>query len=897
MNVGPGTELGAYRVIELLGAGGMGEVYLARDGRLGREVALKVLRDPVAADSDLLARFEREARLLASLSHPHIGAIYGVEDHEGVRFLVLELVRGETLSQRLMDRALPTPEALAYAAQIASALEAAHEQGIIHRDLKPGNIKITPSGTVKLLDFGIAKVLAGTLSSTIGQSPTASAQRTGEGTIIGTAAYMSPEQARGKDVDKRSDIWSFGCVLYDMLTGRPAFGGDTASDIIAAILTREPDWSLLPAGTPLSIRRLLARCLTKELNRRLRDIGDARIEIEEAIAHPVVVEATAVLPVDVRTAVPRGAWKPIAAAALGGVVFGAAALWILRPTPGAPPRTAVQFTVVLQGNERIAHLDHPAVAIAPGDTALAFTGSTGGDSRLYVRNMAAGDATPLAGTEGAVAPFFSPDGLWIGFFASGQLKKVAAAGGPVIAIADAPMGFGGSWADDNTIVYAPSNGSALWQVSAEPGGTPRAVTQLDAGHGEFSHRWPEVLPGGRDVIYSASSAGSWDDAEIVMQRLGSTDRRTVLHGGTNPHYLDAGRLLYTRGGSVYTTAFDPSTGNARGAPTVVLEGLVESADGAGEIAVSRAGSIVYLPGTANEAARSLAWVDRRGNLEPLAAPVRAYAEPRLSRDDRTVAVTIGGARDEIWTYEIATNKLTEFTFEGGSAPVWSGDGQHILFSASRAGRPNLFWKPADSSGGEERLTTDERRQIPASATADGNSVAYVQVDDRSGSDIGVLRRSDHAGLMLLASAANETGPAFSPPDGRLLAYVSDASGSDEVYIAPVSDPRRAVRVSTRGGSEPVWRRDGSDIFFRSENGLLAAAVHAAPVLTVESPRRLFDWTFEAGGAGRPGYDVSTDVRFLVVRPPDTSRLGRELRVVLNWRDALPQAASPSRRAP
>jgi serine/threonine-protein kinase len=897
MGVDPGTHLGVYQVVEQLGAGGMGEVYLARDTRLGREVALKVLRPSLATDPDRLNRFKHEARLLAALNHPHIAAIYDVEEHGGLPFLVLELVRGETLADRLTDRPLPRLEALRLAAQIASAIEAAHEQGIIHRDLKPGNIKITPAGDVKLLDFGIAKAFAGTTPSSIDEVPTLTSGGTREGTILGTAAYMSPEQARGKPVDRRTDVWSFGCVLFAMLTGRPAFAGDTLSDVIAAVLTQCPDWSLLPADTPPAISRLLHRCLEKELTRRLHDIGDARLELEDAIARPPESDLRQTV---TALSIPRaGLWSrvgalPLLCSLLVGMLLGAGALWVFRARLAESPRPPIQFAVTLPGNLRLAALDFRALDIAPDDSAIAYVASAGGESRLFVRPLSATAAIALPGTDGALGPFFSPDGQWIAFFADGKLKKVPVAGGPVRVLADAPIGFGGAWADDNTVVYAPNNGSALWRVSAD-GGAPQAMTELDTARGEFSHRWPDVLPGGKAVVYAAGAEGTWDDAEIVAQTIGRSDRRTLVHGGTSPRYLEPGRLLYTRGGTVFAVALDASALQVSGEALAVLSGVHESLDGAAELAVSRTGSLVYAPGSSDETACTLVWVDRRGNVEPLAAPARAYADPRISPDGRRVAVTIRGERDNVWTYEIASNTLTQLTFDGGAAATWSSDGKRIVFSSSRGGPLNLFHKPADGSGADLRLTTDARRQVPESASPDGSMLAFVQWDDQSGRDIQLLGEADRTTRPFLASGANEGAPAFSQ-DARLIAYTSDASGTEEVYVAPVSDASRAVRVSTGGGTEPVWCREGAELSFRSANRVLAAAVRTAEPLRIETPSVLFEGTFQTGGT-RAGYDISADgARFLMVRPADADRAGRELRVFINWRGDVARG-TVARQAP
>ena len=883
MEIVPGARIGSYEIGELIGEGGMGTVYRAHDLRLGRDVAIKIVRPELAANPDRIARFDREARLLASLSHPNIATVHGLEHAGDDRFLILELVPGMTLAQRLREGDLPVRESLTHALQMAAGIASAHDQGIIHRDLKPANIKITPAGTIKILDFGLAKALAvDSAVQAIAVSSTLTSGGTGEGVILGTAAYMSPEQARGKDVDKRTDVWAFGCVLYDMLTGRAAFAGDTLSDTIAAILTREPDWSRLPADVPEPVRRLLRRCLQKDLNRRLRDMGDARIELEDALGSSSddrqrsdSVIASGAAP-DARTSRTRA--PLVAAAVFAAAVLGAAAYAALLDNDAPRPRAAAQFLITLPGNERLVGLDFPSIALAPADTHIVYSATRGGSPRLVVRALASLEAQPLAGTEGALGPFFSPDGNWIAFFASGKLKKVPLAGGPVREIADAEIGFGGVWAPDNTIIFAPNNASALMRVSAD-GGATEPVTTLDTGRGEFSHRWPELLPDGKTILFTSGSDGSWDDAEIVAQRIGSAERRTLVHGGSSPRYAATGHVLYVRGNVLYALPVDPKSLQPIGE---VLTGQVEvmqSIDGAAQVAVSSAGTLLYVPASAGASMRTLAWVDRSGGLQPLAAPPRAYASPRLSRDDRTIAVTIGSDRTEVWAYDVAGTRFEQVTFSGGSSPEW-GSGRRLVFAASRGGPPNIFAKASETAGVEERMTNASSPHVPHAVTADGG-VVFVQ-NDAGGRDISVVG-PDHSVQPLLATSANEYSPALSP-DGEWLAYVSDRSGSPEVYVGPFADPSRAVQVSTAGGSEPRWRRDGGELYFRTGPSMMAAAVRTRPALAVQAPRELFSGPYEADASGRPAYDVSLDgSRFLMVRPPDVAPPGRELRIMLGWR--------------
>jgi eukaryotic-like serine/threonine-protein kinase len=883
MNVHPGSRLGSYEVLELIGEGGMGSVYRANDTRLRRQVALKIVRSPFAEDPDRLARLTREAQLLASLSDPHIATIHGLEEFDGVRFLVLELVPGATLAERVARGPLPVQEALALAAQIAGAVEAAHERGIIHRDLKPANIKITPDGSVKVLDFGLAKALApDSAALEPGGSPTLSSPGTAEGTILGSVAYMSPEQARATGVDKRTDIWAFGCVLFEMLTGEAAFACGTGPDTVVAILTQDPEWSRLPSDVPTPIRRLLRRLLVKDPSHRLRDIGDARMEIEEAAIAAAAPGGSPGEPQETaRVAGPNRAL--LAAGVLAVAAVAAAAAWMLKPTPARTGRSAVEFALPLPAGEHLDGLDFPAVAMSPAETHVVYVASRGGQRRLLVRTLSALAAQPIPGTEGAMSPFFSPDGEWIGFFADGKLKKVQVTGGAVRTICDAPIGFGGSWGRDGTIVYAPDNGSALWDVPAD-GGTPHAVTKLDTARGEFSHRWPELLPGATSVLFTVGTEGSWDDAEIVVQSLKSGERHAVVEGGSNPKYLSEGRLLYVRHGTVFSVPFDAGTLRATAGATPVLTGVLESSDGAMELSVSRSGSVAYVTGASGTAGRTLVWVDRQGNVQPLAAPARPYSSPRLSPDGRTLAVTIAGAeRNDVWSYDIAHSALEQVTFEGGSSPVWTSDARRIIFSAGRGGPAGLFWKPGDGSGPEERLTRRPDADVPGSSSPDGRTIAFVEYDPTAGRRI-LLLDSDTRAVRPLRenSTANETAPAFSP-DGQWLAYVSDETGRDEVFVASIENPARRVRVSAGGGSEPVWRRDGSELFFRSGDRMMAAAVALHPTLNVSPARALFEGTFENGDASRPAYDVSPDgARFLMVTGGENERASNELRVILGW---------------
>lgn len=881
MALRPGNRVGHYDVLELLGEGGMGAVFRAHDPRLARDVALKVIRADVATDPDRLARFAREARLLGALTHPNIATVHGLEDAGGERVLVMELVSGPTLDERLRAGPLDVDEALRIGGAIAAGVEAAHEHGIIHRDLKPSNIKLTPDGGVKLLDFGLAKALATEIS--VSRGPTISSGGTADGLVLGTIAYMSPEQARGKDLDTRTDIWSFGCVLFDMLTGTTAFGGASVSDTIAAILTRDPDWSRLPAHLPPSIARLLRRCLVKDAHTRLRDIGDARIEIEDALAHA----ADPAVAGPARTPRARGSLTSAAAIALLAVgaasgAFGAWA-WTRRSAVATRPVT-VRFALPLPPVQRLAGTDFPAIAMSPVDTHVAYIASQGGHQELFVHDMAApaSEGTAIEGTEGAIGPFFSPDGQWIAFFAGGKLRKVAVAGGPVRDIADAPIGFGGSWGPDGTIVFAPDNGSAIWRVSAD-GGAATPITTLDAAHGEFSHRWPEFLPDGTRILFTVGTEGSWDSATIAVQGIDGGARRTVVKGGSAPHYLADGRVLYARAGALFAVTLDGSATAVRAdaRQAALVEDVAESLDGAAQVSVTRGGSLLYVARKDAAGARTLAWVDRSGRIQPLAAPRRAYQSPRLSPDGNTIAVSIPtGERDELWTYDVPHAALTQFTFNGGTAATWSADGRRILFSAPKDGTPVVFARALDGSDNDERQGHSARAQVPASIAPDG-TIACVEYEG-SVRDIVLLNSRNPEPRRFLASSAAESSPAFSP-DGGYLAFVSDRSGRNEVYVTSAVDTSRSMQISINGGTEPVWRRDGAEIFFRSGRRMMSAAVRPRPAFTVGAASLLFEGDFDTGTLGRAGYDVSADgARLLMVHTEGNDQPLRQLEVVLGW---------------
>jgi serine/threonine protein kinase/Tol biopolymer transport system component len=917
-----GHTLGGYRLQSLLGAGGMGEVYLARDPKLGRDVAIKILPRSVTGDPDRLARFEREARMLAALNHPNICAIYGLEEADGVRFLILERVDGETLDARLNARTptpraasraatvpaptalgstdvargftraegLPIDEALSIARQISEALEAAHDKGIVHRDLKPANIKITPESVVKVLDFGLAKSTADASAPDLTRSPTVTIGGTRDGVILGTAPYMSPEQARGKPIDKRTDIWAFGCVLYEMLTGRVPFAGETVSDTIGKILEHEPDWSALPAATPASVRRLLQRCLEKDLKRRQRDIGDARLELEDALDERP-------MPGEVASRDGRQGYRLFVAAigllAIGGIV-GAMVAGSMKTGSNASPSTPVHFVVVLPANQRLGGLDFRSVSIAPNGALIAYVATRGGPTQLFLRQANSLDITAIPGTTNATDPFFSPDSQWIAFFADGQLKKVSVSGGAPIKLCDAPVGLGGHWGTDDTIVFAATTGSGLSLVPAG-GGTPKKITTLDAAHGEFSHRWPEWLPDGKAVMFAAGSVGSWDDAQIVAQSLASGERSVLVRGGTNPHYVPSGHLIYARGGVMMAVSFDPVRLTVTGTPVRVLDNILQSSDGAAQLSVSQEGSAVYIAGGVDSDQRRLVAVDRTGTATPFAVGPRRYVAPRLAPDDRKLLVTVEGQTADLWLYDISSGEMSQTTFDASASdPLWTLDGLRVTFSSNKSGVPNLFWTDVFQPGPFERLAPSDNLRIPGSWSPVGPTLAFVEQMPATGRDIWLLPLDrDRAARPLIASPSDESAPRFSP-DGRSLAYVSNETGRNEVYVRSVTDSSRTRPVSTDGGAEPVWARDGSELFYRTGTKMMAASVAAGAEMRIGTPRALFDGEFEKGTIDAANYDVTADQRFVMVQAAERSTVQPTLHVLLHWFDRIASPSTSSR---
>jgi len=883
-----------YRIQAKIGAGGMGEVYRATDSRLGRDVALKVLPEEFARDGERMVRFEREAKVLASLNHPNIASIYGFEESSGVRALVMELVEGPTLADRIKQGPIPLDEALPVAKQIAEALEYAHERGIIHRDLKPSNIKLTPDGQVKILDFGLAKALEGeTSEQELQNSPTLSAVATRVGVLLGTAAYMAPEQARGKSVDRRADIWSFGCVVYEMLTGQGAFSGETTSDILAGVIRAEPDWPSVPGSVPPRLRALLRRCLQKNPKQRLQAIGDARIALEEissGASEEAVVPTVQVIPATWRRAVP---W---AAGVLLALVVGVA-VWELRPRPDSPRVVQFSFGAPV-GDSLTLRYGYAQLAFSPDSTAVVFMARHGGTSQLYLRRLDRVEATPLKGTEDGLYPFFSPDGQWIAFFATGKLKKVSVLGGNPVTLCEAPSSRGGTWSPDNSIIFAPTLTSGLMRVSAA-GGTPQPFTRLDASKGERSHRWPHVLPGGKAILFNNNelSAGP-SDQPICLALLKTGEIRKLAFKGTNVRYAP-GHLVFTRGETLFAASFDLQRLEVTGSPFPAGE-VMMSPVGAASYSVSETGSIVYVPPGVGNA--KLAWVDAKGATEVPRLPAREYFNRlQLSPDGKRVVVVIleGGFR-HIWVYDILRGSLTRLTFgeTDNQSPTWSPDGRRIAF-ARLTGNSSILSKPADGSGSEEILLPGQKGVLaPASWSPDGKFLSYSQIGTTGKWESGVLPLDGERKpqLLLANNQYDQTFPMFSP-DGKYLAYTSGETGRNEVYVIPFGQASGKWLISAGGGTNPatnpVWARSGKQLFYREGGNIMAVDVATQPVFSVSTPQVIVPAAVTAPfSMGLESYDVSLDgKRFLVHQQSSAAGQSLQINVILNWTEQLRRLSS------
>jgi len=881
-----GQTLGVYRIEKWLAAGGMGDVYVARDVTLEREVALKILPPEFARDAQRVDRFRREARLLASLNHPHIAHIYGFQEQDDLRALVLELIDGPTLADRISERPVPLNEALAIALQIAEALEAAHEEGIIHRDLKPSNIKLTRDGSVKVLDFGIAKALEPKSGVTDGSAEMmpASARVTRTGVILGTAAYMAPEQAKGLAVDKRCDIWAFGCVFYEMLAGRAPFAGRSAAEITAAVLERSPDWLLLPTATPRTIETLLRRCLQKDPTRRLRDMGDARIEIQDALAaasNPAHDAASTTAPGA------EAAWRWATFGASGFAAFVLIVAWLFRggvvsPTDLPPVRLAVPLVEPPQspmpyGTQNIAISDDGArIAYLSGD-------------RLWVRRMDQQDASPI-NARTAFDPFFSSDGQWLGFFDNTGLYRVSVLGGAPVPIVMTSERFGGGTWRGNTIVFATTEG--LFQVS-ENGGQPRRLARPDPRRNERVFAWPQYSREGRSILFTIVSTQLNDEPVIATLDLKSLEIRTILRGGSGARELSNGYLVYASGQTLKAVGYDVASQRIRGDAVSLLDvALATAADnGAAQFAVSTTGTLVFLsPRESGEDLVTLSWMDHDGKEEPLGLAPGHYTYPRVSPDGTRVALDVPGSNRDIWIWNLKRQRLARLT-DGPTEdllPLWSLDGSRVFFASDRAGTFDVYSQAADGATPAKVEFSGPGAQMPASLTPDGTRMIVTE----NFKTLAVLDTSRPRQLEPLLGGEFNYWLGVVSPDGKWIAYESDESGDRmEIFVRPFPDVSgRREKVSVDGGRYPLWGPLGSsELYYVDPRGaMMAAKVILSPTLDVGGVRRLFDWEKPSRGvSGRP-YDISPiDRRFLLTKSLRPGAAGDvNVSVVLNWQAEL-----------
>jgi Tol biopolymer transport system component len=892
MSIPTGTRLGSYEILAALGAGGMGEVYRARDTRLDRDVAIKILSQAFASDADRLARFEREAKMLAALNHPHIAQIYGLETiAAGGCALVLELVDGDDLSQRIGRGPIPLDEALPIARQIADALEAAHEHGIVHRDLKPANVKVRADGTVKVLDFGLAKALdvSSGMSGEAMNSPTLTAHATQLGVILGTAAYMSPEQAKGKAVDKRADIWAFGVVLYEMLTGERAFKGDDISDTLASVLKDTPPLDTLPTGTPPGLKRLLKRCLERDVKMRLRDIGEARVEIARiqdgaADAAPTsAVISSAAPPSSMARVVP---WT--LAALSGAALIAALVIWApWRAVPIPQPRRLLASI----GAAAALPSDAGAAAIlSPDGTTLAFVAQQSNVSRLFVRRLDQLQAAVLAGTEGAANPFFKPDGQWIAFFAGGKLKKIALTGGAVVTLCDAANGRGGTWTDDDSIIFTPATqiDVTLMRVAAA-GGTPTALGAAVQG-AMTSQRWPQALPRRAGLLYTEQPiTGTADAANVVVVPLSGGTPKIVARGSHYGRYVPTGHLVYVQQGTLFAVPFDLDRLETRGQAVPVVEGvLTNPLTGGAQVAFSADGTLVYVPGVAATRANSIDWLARDGTTSVLRAAKADWASPRFSPDGQKLALDISdGKQRNIWVYEWARDTLTQLTFDPGQdqGPTWTPNGRRILFSSDRAkpgGVSNLYWVNADGSGDVTRLSNSSQMQVGASWHPSSKFVVFMEERGASQFDLMILpMEGDEVRgwtpgkpTVFLSNPATKILPVFSP-DGRWIAYVSNEAGGRrlDTYVRPFPGPGGRWLVSSGGGGFPRWSATSRELLFvQLPNVMVAPYDVVGDSFRADKPRLWSPTGIRGVGLPSP-YDIHPDGKRLAVvgkRDEDTS---------------------------
>jgi Tol biopolymer transport system component len=906
MTLVPGTRLGPYEILSALGAGGMGEVYRARDTRLDRTVAIKILPTELASDPDLRVRFDREARAISQLSHPHICTLYDVGHDADVHFLVLEYLEGETLEDRLArsnSAPLQYDDALRIGIEIAGALAAAHRAGIIHRDLKPGNVMLTKAGA-KLLDFGLAKTAPPAVAtsglSMLPTTPPVAPQGgalTAQGTILGTFQYMAPEQIEGLEADARTDVFAFGCVLYEILTGLKAFEGKTRASLLGAILKDEPPpVSRAQTLASAELDRVVSTCLQKDPDDRWQTARDLLRELQWSVAAAPAAAAAA------SESSPRGAMRLERAGWVAGIIVAVVATFAgARAWRSSPAGRAMRFVIQAPPDVSL-ELGLSAMSVSRDGRLVAFRGSTaaGGTPQLFLRHIDQFDAAPIRGTEGAVGPFFSPDGQWLGFFADAKLKKVPVAGGPPFTICDAPgtlASRGAAWGPDDTIVFPAQTTAGLSGVAAA-GGPPTPLTTLNATRGERSHRWPEFLPGGKAILFviqSGTAASSFDDATIAVRSLETGQQRTVIAGGTRPRFASTGHVIFERGGSLLAVPFDANRLESTGPAFPVVEGVISNAaTGLSHYDIAQNGTLVYAAGNLAVLDRTLAWVDRKGLARDIPGLKKPFTDVALSPDGHRAALPIGGSQPgDIWISDLDRGTLTRLTTteRGRSAgsPVWTADGHRVAYSLLSTNGYQMYWRSSDFSGPEEQLLKDDASgQFPRSFSPDGRWLLYQRGFNAATNDLWILPlEGDRKPRPFVATSFNETAARLSP-DGRWVAYESNETGRSEIYVQHFPGPGAKSPVSTGGGARPTWASNGGEIFYRSGDRMMAVPVTLQPSFSAGTPHLLFESTYE------PQYDVAPDGKqFLMIKGERQAR-PTTLNVVVDW-FAEVAARAPAKR--
>ena len=882
-----GRAFGPYQILAELGRGGMGEVYRAHDTKLDRDVAIKILPESFAADPDRLQRFEREAKTLAALNHQNIAHVYDAGREGGVAFLVMEMVDGEDLSATISRGATSSAAALPIVRQLVDALEAAHDVGIVHRDLKPANIKVRADGAVKVLDFGLAKLAAADPSSPSGVLSGGSATMTspaltGMGVILGTASYMAPEQARGRVVDKRADIWAFGSVWFELLTGRAPFPGETITDVIAAVVTREPDWTLLPADTPPLVRQLIARCLRKDPKERLRDIGEVRL----ALASDPVPPESAASP-------PRSRFGMLGWAAAGVLVLALAAS-VFWPRGGRDIAAAapIKYDILPAGKSTLRLDSRPAVGLAPDGSAIVFAATEEGVTRLYLRRRDEIEARALPGTEGAYDPAFSPSGKWLAFVSQGHLLRMSLDGTPSI-VTRLGDSRGIAWLDEENIVMSASTVEPLTIVPAQ-GGEPRRLTTLDPKADDRTHRWPAPVPGGKAVLFTVgrlSSPDNYDDARIDAVIVATGERRNVMEGASFVRVLPGGWLVYAKAGTVYAVPFDSERLATTGTAVPVLYSVAsDTTTGAAHLAVAADGTVTYITGGLSTSDRQIFWVDRKGGATPVPLRSGPYNDIRVSPDGSRIAVLVGSSGSgDVWVYDTHSTAFTPFTSDRINAtPQWSRDGKTLYYAAvkSTGDETRVVKRRADGSGNAEPLGRLGARAFLEGIDQNEKTAYLTSYDTKAASNVDVVMIPITGGTpIVLAGGPQQQYASALSPDGRWLAYQSDEGGRPEIYVRDLTGTGARHPVSTTGGEEPLWSANSDEIFYRNEGQLMSAKVTTRPEFRSNPPTVLFDGVFNLRSETGMTYDVDRKTgRFAMLRPAGQAAGAppARVRVIVNW---------------